>query len=116
MFTKWLAPLAAAVAMLCIAGPCVFAQSAQANLNGTITDKSGNGIPSASIQVVRKETQWTRSTTAGGSFDQIAGSINSMFDFDHDRDGRGDGDHDRDDEGHHSSLILDPDSGQPAHR
>jgi phospholipase C len=56
---------------------------------------------------------------AGGSFDQIAGSINSMFDFDHDHDkgfdrddDRGRGDHDD----NHSLLILDPDTGLPAHR
>jgi hypothetical protein len=63
----WSLISAAAAAILFIASSGAFSQSSQANLNGTITDASGNGIPSASVQVVRKETMWTRSTTAGAS-------------------------------------------------
>ena len=64
-----------------------------------------------------------KTVAAGGSFDQVAGSLDSMFDFDHDHDGRFDlfdffwhGDHDRDDESRHSLLILDPTTGQPVHQ
>ena len=64
-----------------------------------------------------------KTLAVGGSFDQVAGSLDSMFDFDHDHDGRFDlfdffwhGDHDRDDESRHSLLILDPTTGQPVHQ
>jgi hypothetical protein len=67
MFTKWLAPIAAAAMMMFVARPFTFAQSAQANLNGTITDASGNGIPLATVRVVRQETTWTRTTETGAS-------------------------------------------------
>ena len=46
-----------------------------------------------------------KTVAEGGSFDQIAGSLGNMFDFDGDRDGR----HDQD-----GRLILDPDTGQRA--
>src|SRR5262245_2193015 len=67
MHLKWWAPFAAAAVMMLITMPCIFAQSAQANLNGTITDTSGNGIPSATVRLVRQETMWTRSTETGAS-------------------------------------------------
>jgi hypothetical protein len=46
-----------------------------------------------------------RSVAQGGSFDQIAGSISSLFDFDSERGGR---DEER-------RLILDASTGQPVH-
>jgi phospholipase C len=74
-----------------------------------------------------------KSVAMGGSFDQIAGSLNGMFDFDCDRDGRFDrDDHDRDrdrddhDRDHDRGgkcreqaedrvLILNPTTGEPGH-
>jgi hypothetical protein len=47
-----------------------------------------------------------KSVAEGGSFDQLAGSLNSLFDFDG-RLGRDDRDQRR--------LILDDSTGQPAH-
>ena len=44
-----------------------------------------------------------KSVAQGGSFDQVAGSLDSLFDF-----GQNADDHD------HHKLILDPDTGQPA--
>jgi len=78
----------------------------------TVTDQSSVlRFIEDNFQLGRIDQASPKSVAAGGSFDQVAGAIDSMFDFDHDRDGHGDGDHD--DEGHHSSLILDPDTGQP---
>jgi phospholipase C len=53
-----------------------------------------------------------KTLAAGGSFDQIAGSLDSLFDFDHDR---GRGDHDDHDD-NRPLLILDPATGEPVHR
>jgi phospholipase C len=50
-----------------------------------------------------------KTVAAGGSFDQIAGSLNSLFEFTRDEDSRrGDRDGQR--------LILDPSSGEPVRR
>ncbi len=50
-----------------------------------------------------------KAVAQGGSFDQIAGSLNSFFDFNGEDDrGRGDGDG--------RLLILDPSTGQPVPR
>ena len=44
-----------------------------------------------------------KSVANGGSFDQIAGTLNGMFDFDRNREGRDES----------NVLILDPSTGQP---
>jgi phospholipase C len=50
-----------------------------------------------------------KTVAQGGSFDQIAGSLNSLFDFNGEDDrGRGNGDG--------QLLILDPSTGQPVPR
>lgn len=50
-----------------------------------------------------------KTVAEGDSFDQIAGSLNSLFDFSRDEDGSR-GDRER------RLLILDPSTGQPVHR
>ena len=114
-------PLPDAILGRCGYGPrmpfIVISPFARSNyVDHTVTDQSSVlRFIEDNFKLGRIDQTSPKAVAAGGSFDQIAGSIDSMFDFDHDRDGRGDGDHDRDDEGHHSLLILDPDTGQPAH-
>jgi phospholipase C len=60
-----------------------------------------------------------KTLAAGGSFDQIAGSLDSLFDFDHDHDKKFDRDDDRgrgDHDDNRPLLILDPATGEPVHR
>jgi phospholipase C len=52
-----------------------------------------------------------KSVAQGGSFDQIAGSLDSLFSFGEDQDGGHDGHGDRDSQ----RLLLDANTGQPAH-
>jgi phospholipase C len=52
-----------------------------------------------------------KSVAEGGSFDQIAGSLNSAFDFDEDQDGW----HGWHGEREPRRLILDANTGQPVH-
>jgi phospholipase C len=87
----------------------------------TVTDQSSVlRFIEDNFKLGRIDQSSPKTVAAGGSFDQTAGSIESMFDFDKDRgrfdredDGRR---RDRDDDYDHSLLILDPSTGQPAHR
>jgi phospholipase C len=58
-----------------------------------------------------------KSVAQGGSFDQVAGTLDSMFEFGRDA-GRGDepGERDDDGRGRRRTLILDPDSGEVVSR
>jgi phospholipase C len=53
-----------------------------------------------------------KSVAQGGSFDQVAGSLDSLFDFDQEEDE--DGGHGRHDDRDARRLILDANTGQPA--
>jgi len=54
------------------------------------------------------EDNWKTGRLGNGSFDELAGPINNMFDFDRDHDDRG-----HDDDGR-EAFFLDPTTGQPA--
>jgi phospholipase C len=56
------------------------------------------------------EDNWKTGRLGNGSFDQLAGPIDNMFDFDRDHDDHHHDDDDRD------ALFLDPSTGQPTDR
>jgi phospholipase C len=129
-------PLAGAVMGRCGYGPrlplLVISPFARANfVDHSVTDQS------SMIRFI--EDNWSlgridqaspKSVSAGGSFDQIAGTLNSMFDFDrdeirwdgHDRDDlfgpfhRFDNDGSRDRDDRSRILLLDPNTGEVVSR
>jgi phospholipase C len=102
-------PLAGAVLGRCGYGPrlplLVISPFARRNfVDHTVTDQSSVlRFIEDNFGLGRVDGTSGKTVAEGGSFDQIAGSLNSLFDFDGDRDGR------RDQDGR---LILDPGTGQ----
>jgi phospholipase C len=109
-------PSAGAVLGRCGYGPrmplLVISPHARRNfVDHTVTDQSSVlRFIEDNFNLGRIDQASPKTVAEGGSFDQIAGSLSSMFEFDRDDDGRrGDRDDGR-------LLILDPDTGQPVGR
>lgn len=107
-------PLAGAVLGRCGYGPrlpfLVISPFARRNyVDHTVTDQSSVlRFIEDNFSLGRIDAAPGKAVADGGSFDQIAGSVNSLFDFDG---GDGRGDHDRD----QRLLILNANTGQPVH-
>jgi len=109
-------PLAGQVMGRCGYGPrmplVVISPFARKNyVDHTVTDQSSVlRFIEDNFRLGRIDQGSPKTVAEGGSFDQIAGSLNSLFDFDRDEfSRRGDRDDDR-------LLILDPTTGQPVYR
>ena len=112
-------PLAGAVMGRCGYGPrmpfLVISPNARRNyVDHTVTDQTSVlRFIEDNFNLGRIDQASPKSVAEGGSFDQIAGSLGSLFEFDRDDDGRRG---DRDDRDDRRLLILDPDTGQPVRR
>jgi len=109
-------PFAGAVLGRCGYGPrmplLVISPHARRNyVDHTVTDQSSVlRFIEDNFNLGRIDQASPKTVAEGGSFDQIAGSLGSLFEFGRDDDGRRG---DRDDE---RLLILDPNTGEPVRR
>jgi len=108
-------PLAGQVMGRCGYGPrmplLVISPHARRNyVDHTVTDQSSVlRFIEDNFNLGRIDQDSPRTVAEGGSFDQLAGSLNSLFDFSDEKDGGRDNDDGR-------LLILDPGTGQLLHR